>query len=402
MLFPARVTSQLETGLDRFVEHADNERKAYRAFSNALNALQRLSNDELSARLAATGRPGALLSEEWDGASGLFEPFDVRFENHREAREWALEKIRSVLTIAVDGSEIKPTKDYSLPIGAVQVAWFENPHEPSGRYVKDVAFDVIYPDELTRDNLDGFGTSDQLLALRRFQGEVNHLIDRLEVAALRRGDGPPPVAFFDGSLVVSFAAMMLETTGTEYIQAICRLLAASERTRIPVVGFIDTSLAKDVATMLAGVAEFPLPHAVPDSNLLNPRLLWGDRTRALVCARDDVLGRYVAGVANDQRDYSREICFLYLKTNQNSAPARLDLPRWVVREGLLDHVVDVVRAEVIVGNGYPYCIETADACAVLGARDREHFYYLVQEFAASHGIGTNVVPKAASKRRRRA
>jgi hypothetical protein len=128
-------------------------------------------------------------------------------------------------------------------------------------------------------------------------------------------------------------------------------------------------------------------------------MVWGDRTRALVCARGDVLGRYVTA---EGVDYSREICLTFLKTNALAPPARLDVPRWIVRAGLLDHVVDVVRAEVIVGNGYPYGIEAADACAVLGSGDREHFYRLVQDFAGRHQINLRVVPKAASKRRRRA
>ena len=36
---------------------------------------------------------------------------------------------------------------------------------------------------------------------------------------------------------------------------------------------------------------------------------------------------------------------------------------WIHRRGLLDQVLDVIRAEVVVGNGYPYAIETADSLA---------------------------------------
>ena len=240
--------------------------------------------------------------------------------------------------------------------------------------------------------------ADQALALTRFLLEVDKLIERMEVHAARGLGSRPPVAFFDGSLVVSFAARMLETLGVEYIKGVCRLLEVSERTGVPLVGYVDTSLAKDLATMLAAVAGLPSSQRVADARLLDPHLAWGDRTRALVCARDDVLGRYVNA---DGQDFGREICFTYLRTNRLAAPARLDLPRWILRQGLLDYVVDVVRAEVVVGNGYPYCIETADACAVLGASDREHFYRLLQDFATREGLGLSIVPKAASKRRRR-
>jgi hypothetical protein len=304
-----------------------------------------------------------------------------------------------ITTIAVDGSEIKPTKDYSLPIAAVQVAWFENPHRSDGRYIKDVAFEVVHPDDLIRANADGFGIADQLLALRRFQLEVEHLVARMERLAAGGVAHPPPVAFFDGSLVVSFAAQMLETIGGDYIREIRRLIETSERTGIPVVGYVDTSMAKDLATLLAVLNNLPPSQRIADSRVVDPFLRWGDRTRLLVCARDDVLGRYRF---DDGSDYSREICFTYLKTTRLAAPARLDLPRWILRAGLLEHVLDVVRAEVVVGNGYPYCIETADACAVLGSLDREHFYRIVQDFVADQGLEVRAVPKVVSKQRRRA
>ena len=35
------------------------------------------------------------------------------------------------------------------------------------------------------------------------------------------------------------------------------------------------------------------------------------------------------------------------------------------RQGLLERVVDVVRAECVAGTGYPYAMETADALAVI-------------------------------------
>jgi hypothetical protein len=398
MLYPVRVASQLAVSVERFRAFADDERLAFRQFERATARLNELPVDELSAILAAAERPGALPCEEWPDHGGLFVPFGRTFPHHRAAREWALERIHGVRTIAVDGSEIKPTKDYSLPVAAVQVAWFDNPHDAAGRYVKDVEFQIVHPEELAAEHGDGFGVVDQLIALRRFQAEVDRLIERMHRSTHTSGHGPP-VAFFDGSLVVSFAVVMLESIGAAYIASICRLIEASERCQVPVVGYVDTSLAKDLATMLAVFGNINQASRIPDSRLIDGRLNWGDRTRALVCARADVLGRYQTP---DGRDLSNEICFTYLKTNRQAPPARLDVPRWVVRAGLLDHVVDVVRAEAIVGNGYPYCVEAADACAVLGTHDREHFYRLVQDFARGHAIELRLVPKAASKRRRRA
>jgi hypothetical protein len=398
MLYAARVANELVNSLDRFRAFAEAERVIFQAYDAVLTEIDGLDRAEIERRLAGAHPAGALPGEEWDNATALIVPAHLQFDHHRAAREWALARIEGVRTLAVDGSEIKPTKDYSLPVAAVQIAWFENPHDASVRYIKDVAFQIVDPVELTQESGDGFGIADQMLALRRFRGEVDVLVERMRAIADRGWSGPCPVAFYDGSLVVSFAAAMLERIGSRYIEAIVELLDVSEETGIPVVGFVDTSMAKDLSTMLAHLGNLPSSHRMPDSRLIESRMLWGDRTRVLVCARDDVLGRYVGASG---QSYARDLCFTYLKTNQAAPPARLDVPRWVVRAGLLDHVVDVVRAEVIVGNGYPYGIEAADACAVLGTGDRERFYRLIQDFATHNGLDLRIVPKAASKRRRR-
>ena len=398
MLYPARVADQLQNNLERFRAFADEERAIFRSFNQVLIDLEKMPRDEIERRLADARPAGAVPGEEWADETNLVLSAGIQFSHHREAREWALERLRGVRTLAVDGSEIKPTKDYSLPVAAVQIAWFENPHDATQRYIKDVAFQIIHPVELTQEGGDGFGVADQMLALRRFRGEVDVLIKRIRDIATNGWVGPTPVAFFDGSLVVSFAAAMLERIGSQYIGAISELMDVSEATRVPIVGFIDTSMARDVSTMLAHLGGLPSANRLADSRLLDSRMNWGDRTRALVCARDDVLQRY-HGAAG--RSLEREICMTYLKTNQFAPPARLDVPRWVVRAGLLEHVVDVVRAEVIVGNGYPYSVESADACAVLDTGDRERFYRLIQDFASHNGIDLRIVPKAASKRRRR-
>ena len=63
--------------------------------------------------------------------------------------------------------------------------------------------------------------------------------------------------------------------------------------------------------------------------------------------------------------------------------------------------MDVLRAECVVGTGYPYAIETADALAVISARDRERFYALFQQFAHDAAIEFRQARKAYSKLQRR-
>ena len=116
---------------------------------------------------------------------------------------------------------------------------------------------------------------------------------------------------------------------------------------------------------------------------------------AFTCARDDQV------LPVDGEKYYDQVCFVYLKTTADRPPARLELPRWLLEEGELEHTLDVVRAECVVGNGYPYAVETADAVAVITMQDRERFYRVFQEFAETEGLPLRFSRKAMSKRGRR-
>jgi hypothetical protein len=209
------------------------------------------------------------------------------------------------------------------------------------------------------------------------------------------GRATAPLVFYDGSLVVSFALTMPPIYRDRYISAAFSLLEASEMYRVPLIGYIDTSYARDATTLLSRLFEhLPETKHLHDALLWQGALAWGDRTPAFISARGDVLpvgyGRY-----HDQ------VAFVYMQTTSHRPPARLEFPRWMLEADLLDEALDVVRAEVIVGNGYPYAIETADAVAVISMRDREEFYRLFQDFALHNDLRLSFSSKALSKSQRR-
>jgi hypothetical protein len=100
----------------------------------------------------------------------------------------------------------------------------------------------------------------------------------------------------------------------------------------------------------------------------------------------------------DGSKYHDRVCFVYLKTTANCPPARLDLPHWLLEVGEVERTLDVVRTECVVGNGYPYAIETADAVAVITMQDRKRFYRVFQEFAEKDSLLLRFSRKAVSKR----
>ncbi len=399
MLSPAHVVSALERKRDRlsaFDRLSSEERARY---GEALERLAALDRDAVWRQLGLIDRPGARPTAERVAGEPVVRRFAQEWNHHGAARDWALEVLRERTTVAVDGSEISPSRDYSIPVGAVQVARFVNPHCADDQYIKDIVFDILPPDELMDEaNVDGF--PDQQVKLRRFALECQLLTEEMERLA---GREPLPVCFFDGSLVISFAANLPESLRRRYLAAITGLLHTSQDTGVPLVGYIDTSYAHDLVTMLH-ILFHPLPSepGISDAALLRGpgaqgSMGWGDRSEALVCARDDELA---TKLSPDERYYER-VHFVYLKTTATNPPARLDLPAWVLEAGLLEEVLDVVRAECVVGVGYPYAVETADATAVITARDRERFYGILQEFVDRLGVELRYSRKALSKRGRR-
>lgn len=334
--------------------------------------------------------------------------FGSDFANHEQARQWA-ECIEGVTTLAVDGSQLQPWRDASIPVALVQVGFFANPHARGRPYTKDVRMEVLAPDELMAESKaensdpDSYPYSDMQVTLRRYMLEVETLCSQMEqFAQARRASDPAhsPVVFFDGSLVVSFAVTMPSPYRERYIDAAVSLLRTSEQCRVPLIGYIDTSYARDMITMLRQLDRMnPQPtlretKRIHDALLWQTHLRWGDRTPAMLCARGDIL--------QDYGQYRDSVAFCYLKTASDRAPARLEFPRWLLDDGLLDAVLDVVRAEIIIGGqGYPYAIETADAVSVITMQDRQEFYGLFQEFIERQGLRFTFSRKAISKGWRR-
>ncbi len=394
MLYPEKVRKALDASLPSFREWDARHSEEVDAYGKALDLLGDMDAAEISAQVEGKATPpGALPSEEH--GSPMILRFDQQWSNHEEARAWAFGKIQGITTLAVDGSQIPPSKDYSYGVAAIQIAWFENRHRlEAPAYVKDAHFELLPPNMMLDTGEEG-GQLIQEVNSRRFRGEVAQIVSHMRQWG--RQD-PPPVAFFDGSLVASFATLSGGNSGRPYIDALLDLLRISRDQHVPAVGFVDTSYAKDLCTLLAHLGKLPLPARVNDAHLLRGRMRWGERTRAFVCARDQTLRHYVRG----DEDFQREVAFFYLQTTGDGPPARVDIPRWVVQEGLVDYVADVIRCEVIAGTGYPYCFQAADAAAVLSVPDREAFYNEVAAFCERNGMRLRIAPKATSKRRRRA
>ena len=401
------VRSVAAEALDRkkelFSLYDQDRREEQRRMKGWLEELKAGSAASLNDRLDAIDDawPGALPTAEFDRADGMRIPLGAAWQNREQARRWALDVLEGRPVLAVDGSQIVPTTDYAPPVGAVQIGWFFNDRgretdgDAGGRYEKDIAFEVLAPDELLDSGGDDGVFPNWRVNQERFILECAKLCEFMERCAGRAFERRP-VCFLDGSLIISFAGQLRAGREHGYIQAVQALLACSERTRTPLVGYVDNTYSRDLVTLLAALHGLPAPAQINDAYLLRETLPnWGDRSPFWVCARPDRLSE--AGRA----DFYKQVCFCLARLSMGNAPARLEIPRWLLESGRADEIVAVVLAEAVVGSGYPYVLEAADVTAVIQQQDRQRFYRLYQEFLQEQGLAMTVTRKQRSKQLRR-
>src|SRR5919206_4728921 len=113
-----------------------------------------------------------LVEAEQHAYHGPLVPFGREFANHEQARQWA-ECIEGVTTVAVDGSQLLPWRDASIPVALIQVGFFANPHARGRPYTKDVRIEVLSPDEIMEESKnesidpDSYPYSEMQVTLRR-------------------------------------------------------------------------------------------------------------------------------------------------------------------------------------------------------------------------------------------
>jgi hypothetical protein len=316
------------------------------------------------------------------------------FRHHQEARDWASEILTDRTTFAVDGSQLMPSKEVSVPVAVVQVSWFLNPHTTKRAFVKQLQTEIIGPRELLASGSDDKLFHDQYISLKRYQMETQ-LLQKLcgEVEATE----PVPIGFFDGSLLVSFAEVLIELHRSAYLDAAKKLLETSAKTRVPILGYVDTSAARDLIRMLSFFFYREVPPKgeglsdIDVCDLLLPR--WGDRTVAFRLARP--------GIQREYGEAGQGIGFYYLRTSSQRPPTRIEFPFWMLKADLLDTMTNVILAEAAIGNGYPYALETADQIAWIAPQDRSRFNRILQQFLQQDQIDLQTSNKMKSKQRRR-
>ncbi len=404
MLFRELLSNELNKQSEGFKRFADSQTSDLNEYLDKLQRLCGKSYAEIDADLRDRDNIGALPSEELSAARNFAFSFKEKWNNHEEARKWAFEILQNRTTFAADGSQLFVEREVSLPVAAIQIGWFENPHNDALGYEKNARFFVLSPEDLLKDQEEPV-IPETRVGQKRFEAEVEKVEEFLlkKKGWQTRGERMP-LAFFDGTLLISFALPRTDLQES-FINKMVGLAKLSSDTEVPLVGYVDRSYARDLLGLLDALEHTRAANkrTLDDASVLHASTSvtektlknWGDRSvfcyskrRGLKAFIDPQTGRSIVG-------------FVYLQTTVDNPPARIDVPAWIYEKGLLDEVLHVVRAECVVGLGYPYALETADQTAVITMRDRETFLMTLQGFAERNNLNFKVSRKSASKGRRR-
>ncbi len=404
MLYLELLKEQLNLQRAEFKKFADLQSSDLDDYLAVLREISTFSSREILKKVDQSENVGAIPSVELDLHDSFSIEFGTSWTNHEDARSWANEILEDRTIFAADGSQLYAEKETSLPVGAIQIGWFENPHDKSQSYEKNADFEIISPQRLLENQEEPL-RPENLVGQIRFEKEIEKAIEFLDKKKgwQERGERMP-VAFYDGTLLLQTSLPKSEVD-EKFTSKLLELVNYSHLTKVPIIGYVARSFAKDLVNLADAFRnrQTAKKQTLYDATILSAqtskdkRVLknWGDRTcycyskrKGLSAFIDEQTGKSIVG-------------FSYLQTTFDSNPARIDIPTWIFDEGLLEEIIDVVRAECVIGLGYPYALETADVTAVISNQDRQIFLRALQEFANREKLNFSISHKSSSKGRRR-
>ncbi|MCZ7393944.1 MAG: DNA double-strand break repair nuclease NurA [Candidatus Methanoperedens sp.] len=325
---------------------------------------------------------GAKILEE----GKLIHPFQYNWKNRHEAMEWVDSVLCGVAVGAVDGSQIYSDKNFEMPIAVLQASCIFNRHTDKREYKQETEAAIITPDEFEAASVYSFGS--EYVDARRFSMECDSII-----ALIREHE--KLCVLLDGALILSHINVLNRNIRQIYINAIIKLLDASKKTENPVIGFIDTTMPRDITLMMHFF--FKLKKSKLSDTHLFSSLLWGERTAAFVCDRDDRRGGESRSVLDNYESFRNDIAFFYMRLS-SGLPARVEFPAWAYEKGLVDKIADIIRAQCVIRGNYPDILMRAHDAAIIRLNEHTLFYGMFDNFCKAHGIKIHKSAKYFHKR----
>lgn len=397
MLNISDLSSEFE---DRRSAILDYERETSGELEEYKKALPDLDHADASLNIALPQYSGARIFEP-GVAIRRFLPA-AAWNDRQDAMEWVDSVLAGVAVGSADGSQIYPDKNYGLPIAVVQIGSVRNRHTEESEYAQSTSATLITPDEFV--DAEEYVFSKAFVDARRFALECDALIDLMHTSAGANTetdmdadmDDDRIYLLLDGTLVPSHINALRANVKEIYLDAMRRLLDASNETGNPVIGYVDVSVQRDVVTMMRHIYGLPETKRLFDPVLFAGRLNWGDRTKAFVCNRDDRRGADSPSVLDMYARHRDSIAFFYMR--MGDLPSRIEFPIWCADDTAeIDRIADIIRAETVIRGSYPDILMVAHRNAVITTGEHSLFYRMLTRFCTEHGIAAYTGAKQVHK-----
>lgn len=200
----------------------------------------------------------------------------------------------------------------------------------------------------------------------------------------------PDVALVDGSLMQLVLVLSQEDAVKSFIAQYFGTLRAFRELGVPVLGYIsrpDSQMVMRAVRMLGCEQETPCEQrpdhpctcqmlwSINDADLFDPMLPPGQRSSVFTPTFSYLSGTNLQGF--------EDMVFAYMGTEHEIA--RLEFPRWVWEDGLLDRAMSIILHQCWLGGGYPNALTCAHQFAALHNADRESYFFLLERAGLMRG-----------------
>jgi hypothetical protein len=350
-----------------------------------VNLLPKIGSGEIVSTLGTAS--GAIPVESFR----RYIPLEHSFEDHSAMKQWAVEILSDRAIVAVDGSQIFSSADFNIPIGFVQAgAFWVSYGKKHSDFGQDILSDVLIGNSAIEKYEQSEPLHDMSISLVRLAKELELA---LKVVEKHQERGLSACLLLDGSLVLRFLRRADEEIKEAMCNEIVKLLRVCERKLIPVAGYVDYSLAKDITSTLEKLSGKDYDIKVSDVSIVGPFLEeggFGARTPVFRLKHSLLDGYY--------EEFSDDIYFFYQKIH-SGFPIRVEFPKWIYNANLVEDLAQVIAAQVVIGDGYPYVLLRAHETAILEGADRDRFFEVVTWFLSKEcGVSVWETRKAKQKR----
>ncbi|MHA1732817.1 MAG: DNA double-strand break repair nuclease NurA [Promethearchaeota archaeon] len=380
-----KVTEKIREKLEDLRRFEEENREVIDLYSSRFGEMLSQGPLALAGDLEQVPSAAVPVEPQWFFRSG------VSFDTQENMLEWAQDKIGGVGICGIDGSEIPASRLVSLPVALARAYGLVNFHDQQWRYLDE--YDLVTPVDSHGRGADRFRLNEFELSFRMFSLEC-----RLVGEVMKFN---PDLVLFDNPLIMSYLMRNRSSQYTEYhISALISALEECRARKVPLVGIVDNSAAKDITTGIKGLYGDSLGNyePIPDALVVGSHLQLFDRTCAYR-ARREVLTYYRTEIEGQVVHYEEQVYFCYVRTHSHR-PLRLEFPGWVLDSGLLDNVVEYICASSILGEGYPYELARAHDKVTLRMGDRDRFMRILVGEARQRGFDIKFGIKSLKKKNR--